>query len=136
MPATLRWLMDGSATEPLSAPVARVRGGRGRGKTQPRTQLPIKGPAYGFSKVLDSRLGPLVGNWAVVRGANYSKPIIMGLSHSGFAARRESPLSLFLLQAAPTPGCCRLSPAQAQALAYPPGEARHNIAAAPGGPAW
>ena len=27
MPATLRWLMDGSATEPLSAPVARVTGG-------------------------------------------------------------------------------------------------------------
>ena len=78
----------------------------------------------------------------------------MGLSHSGSAARRESPLSLLqavpfppsvcyrltpshsLLQAAPTPGCCRLLPAQAQALGYPPGEARHNIAAAPGGPAW
>ena len=27
MPATLRWLMDGSATEPLSAPVARDTGG-------------------------------------------------------------------------------------------------------------
>ena len=44
---------------------AERRGGR-RGKTQPRTQLPIKGPAYGFSKILDSRLGPLVGNWAGV----------------------------------------------------------------------
>ena len=32
------------------------RGGGRRGKTQPRTQLPIKGPAYGFSKILDSRL--------------------------------------------------------------------------------
>ena len=41
-------------------------GGGSRGKTQTRTQLPIKGPAYGFSKILDSRLGPLVGNWAGV----------------------------------------------------------------------
>ena len=50
----------------LALGAEREGGGGRRGKTQPRTQLPIKGPAYGFSKILDSRFSPLVGNWAGV----------------------------------------------------------------------